>query len=142
MPEYVMNFIRQTPKRLLYLMLGAYWTLIFALTHTPSTTKLPSPQNDKLAHFIAYMGLAFLLGCVVLLKRRPLFTSFTIVMTVSLVYAITDEATQLLVAGRTAELWDVVADMLGAAGGWVASCLVVFLLGKVYCKPAKAQLSE
>jgi len=127
-----MSWLRQNLKGLLYLTLTAYWIFIFCLTHVPSTEKLPGPQNDKLAHFVAYTGLAFLLGFVVLLRRPDVLTAFGIVMTISLLYAISDEALQLLVAGRTAELLDGVADMIGAVCGFVLSFLILTAIKRCY----------
>lgn len=44
--------------RVLGMMLGTYWGVIFMLTHIPKVPSPPGHLNDKGAHFLAYGGLA------------------------------------------------------------------------------------
>ena len=97
--------------------LAVYWAVIFAGTHLPLEVPIQAPKNtDKLVHFAAYFGLAFLLG-LWFASRRPISRrDYAIVLAVAAVYAILDELLQIPV-NRSADVRDFVADILGAAAG-------------------------
>lgn len=103
---------------------------IFYLSHQPGDTLvLPEILDiDKVLHSIAYGVLA---GAALLYlpPENRLHTPWkTALATVvfCLVYGISDEVHQLFIAGREADLLDIVADTFGAAvvsGGWyVRAC--------------------
>lgn len=102
-------------RRILWVTTGAYWVLIFTLTHLPQHHLHGAiVLNDKHLHFLAFGGLAFLLGLTLLLampRRRwvPLF-----VLAVAMAYGAFDERTQMFF-NRTCELGDWLADAAGAA---------------------------
>jgi len=102
-------------KLLDLLALTAYCGLIFWLS---AQEKLPMPEvfsfQDKIAHLIAYFIMAALcwraLRHSIVRKRYLAIISFIFCS----VYGISDEWHQSFVIGRTASIWDWVADSLGA----------------------------
>lgn len=82
------------------------------LSLTPRPPQLSGlPENsDKLAHFAMHFGLAFLLS---------LGWRMEIARPVALGAALALEIGQLLSPGRTASLWDLVANLLGMGAGLI-----------------------
>ncbi len=134
-----MSTMTAMPKRWIgFLMpvVALYWGLMFVGTHLPHID-LPGGSTivsiDKLLHFSGYLGLGFLLSLVVVTSasRRgesellALRKRGYLVLLIIAAYAIFDETTQMLV-GRSCELLDGTADLLGALCGvlivatWVA----------------------
>lgn len=98
-------------RRTLWVVLSAYWLLIFILTHTPGADLPKVKINDKLEHFLAYGmlgGLLYLTGWAVN-PRRPLRSLAIWVWCIGLAYGAIDEWLQALV-GRDCELDDWLAD--------------------------------
>lgn len=99
-----------------------YWLALFTGTHIPINLKPDVPGNDKMQHFLGYGGLAFLLGCLILLqsghsgKRRVMLIG---AMALLALYGAFDELTQLFV-GRSCDLLDWLADLGGSAIGLTA----------------------
>lgn len=96
--------------------LVSYWIFCFLLTHLPlNPAAVPIQGLDKLVHFTLYLGLALLL-----LKAKGLSSPTGDVIRKSLLlivgYSVLDELTQPLV-NRTFEVWDLIADWLGAITG-------------------------
>jgi VanZ family protein len=102
------------------LVLLAYWLLIFVGTHLPSHSIPALGKGDKAIHFAAFGGLAFLLAWAIPSGRRPLSYNIAIAAAIAFVYAVVDELTQLMVPGRSGDVWDVVADSVGIVLGLVA----------------------
>ncbi len=128
-----------SPNRWLGYLLPAavvYWVAMFVGTHLPQI-ELPGGSViisvDKMLHFSGYFGLAFLLSLQVVSsaasrgkpEMHALRTRGFFVLLVIAAYGMFDEWTQLLV-GRSCEMLDWLADILGAATGmlivatWVA----------------------
>ncbi len=97
--------------RLAIVALVVYWIAIFTGTHLPAVVDFSPDVNDKVKHFSAFFGLATLL-CYVSNSER-LFRRFAIIAVVGMGYAAFDEITQKLVAGRTADPYDFLADTVG-----------------------------
>lgn len=95
------------------------WTLtIFVASAMPGATyPQPSvPGIDKLVHAVLFGLLAALLARALRSRTRvsaPLGLAFVL----TIVYGASDEAHQLFVADRSADVWDLVADAVGAASG-------------------------
>ncbi len=113
-----MNSQLKTVRRGLAILLIAYWLAMFVATHVPRVPRELSlmPGGDKSQHLIAYAGLAFLIGSRQsfgdsLGRKRALFV-FGIVA----LYGVIDELTQIPV-GRTADVYDWLADVTGAVVG-------------------------
>jgi VanZ family protein len=109
----------------LWLVLFAgYLLALFAGTHLPRQFASPSlEKSDKLVHFAAYAGLAWLLAMAWQsttgrLNRRHLWFAWLAIVG----FAAVDEVTQLLVH-RDASSIDWLADVLGSATG-----LIVFTI--------------
>jgi VanZ family protein len=120
-------------KSLLFLLATAgYWLVIFGGTHIPGNPLPGGGHRDKVAHFCAYAGLAFLLcGSVACFRRmRPGY--YAAILGLIAVYGIVDELTQLLVPHRTADPLDWLADMSGAI-----FAILSFLLLQRFLFPAK-----
>lgn len=94
--------------------LPAYWVFLFSVTHLPQLRPPVSlPESDKLAHFVAYALLAFLLWRFRESFGRPVSSSFIWLAAVGLVaFAAVDEYTQPFV-GRDASWLDWVCDAAG-----------------------------
>ncbi|AEB11162.1 VanZ family protein [Marinithermus hydrothermalis] len=91
----------------------AYMALIYWVSDRPgSAVGIPAPW-DKLAHALAYAGLGWLLG------RGTGRAGWA--WGIAAAYGVLDELHQARVPGREADLWDGVADALGAGlGVWWA----------------------
>lgn len=101
--------------------LMAYAGLLFALSSLPSVPLEPAwPQGDKLLHLLAYIPLGWLAhGAFAGLRqlgRRPWRLRLAALGAAAL-YAASDEWHQALVPGRTADLADWAADLLGIGAG-------------------------
>jgi VanZ family protein len=106
-------------------LLVVYWLALFVGTHVPRGPHelLPKNVSDKLLHFTAYGGLAFLL-CLNWSLRRPLgWRQFAIVLALLAGFGAFDEITQIPV-GRDCDILDWTADVTGATLGVGAFLLV------------------
>ncbi len=112
-------------RRAAIALLGLYWLALFVGTHIPISLRGMGQGTDKVLHFLAYMGLAFLMSLGVG-GRRPTWRAFVLVMLATLMYAGFDEFSQLLV-GRSCDFWDWIADCCGIGVGlfcyWVATVI-------------------
>ena len=94
----------------------AVWALfIFILSSQPD---VPGAKlflwSDKIGHVLLYMPLGFLLVRAMILKPGPFRKSVVLwAVVLGSLYAVTDEVHQMFVPGRTAELADLMADMIG-----------------------------
>lgn len=98
--------------RLATAVLAIYWLAIFAGTHTPTMPSMMPRISDKILHFSAFFGLATLL-CYVVPVRRSAWRKFGLVALIALTYGAFDELTQSFVRGRSTDLNDYFADVLG-----------------------------
>ncbi len=110
-------------KRPLGWLLAIYWTALFLGTHVPVPSGVLKQGSDKVIHFLAYAGLAFLLS----LWRGP--AKWRTSLVILAVFAVVDEVLQIPV-GRTCDLHDMIADWLGSAFGAAAAWLVVRHAGR------------
>jgi VanZ family protein len=108
-------------------VLGMYWLALFVGTHVPISMKGMGQGGDKILHFLAFTGLAFLMSFGIG-GRRPTWRAFAVVLVVALSYAGFDEFSQLLV-GRHCDFWDWFADCLGTVTGLFAYWVVT-----VFCQ--------
>jgi VanZ family protein len=108
-----------------------FWTLallwaavIFALSSIPGRAfpSVPALGSDKLLHGMVYAvfgGVSFLAARSTWSVRAPWLVIGCTVAAV--LYGLSDEFHQSFVPGRTADLWDVVADAIGGLVGAVAA---------------------
>jgi len=117
--------------RAAFLLAAISWAaLIFYLSSQPSID-MPAlfPGQDKLFHLIAFGTLGFLTtGTLQLLPEGyPTRQVWLVTLTVML-YGILDEFHQYFVPGRSADVYDVLADAIGALlGAWTMYYLVRML---------------
>jgi len=104
-------------ERLIGLLLACYWIAMFIGTHMPMPRlETMPPQSDKLMHFGAYAGLAFLLSLWIAARGRLTAWTPLLVWLTTAVYAVADELLQIPVY-RTADVIDGAADFLGSLTG-------------------------
>ncbi len=87
------------------------------------------PGGDKLGHFLILGGFAFVLNhalrCrTVTLGGKPVLLGSLVVLAL----AAAEETSQLVIPGRTFDLFDLAADALG-----------IWFLGRLSCRPAAAK---
>ncbi|MEM9585832.1 MAG: VanZ family protein [Planctomycetota bacterium] len=119
--------IRILNVRLGIFVLAAYWLLIFAGTHLPSPPDVAAQLSDKSKHFIAYLGLTWLLCYVT--QSSHAARRFTTIAVVASAYAVLDELTQGFVPGRQPDVWDLLADLAGILAG-----LSVYLFARIFSR--------
>ncbi len=103
--------------------LAVFWVLLLVGTHwPPSASSPPFNLSDKLLHFVAYSGLAFLLTWVLSIRTPPTWERAALVISICCLAGALDEITQPW-TGRTTELYDWYADVAGAIAG-----VAVFML--------------
>jgi len=100
----------------------SFWAAIFVGTHVPSPDLGDLPRHsDKLMHFVAYAGLAFLLGLWRGVLRELTARDYAVVFAITAAYAVADELLQLIPAlNRTCDPIDVLADCIGSLCGLAA----------------------
>ncbi|MDR0290966.1 MAG: VanZ family protein [Treponema sp.] len=104
------------------LIAGTIWIL-------SAQSILPQPKGiigfDKVAHFLAYGALGVAVGLwfsPAFWKRRPALALLLITL-IGSAYGASDEFHQYFVPGRDCDVWDWVADTLGAFAGALAVML-------------------
>jgi VanZ family protein len=113
------------------LIAGAIWFL-------SSQSILPQPKGilgfDKLQHLIAYLVLAGAAGFWISPEfwRQRRFLALLLVVLVSSVYGAIDEAHQFFTPGRDCNVWDWIADTIGAILGAAGIMWVnTYILNKI-----------
>lgn len=105
--------------RIATILLAAYWCLLFIATHIPKAPSLHIQHIDKVFHFLAYAGLAFLLAwSLPTIPNHPIL-NILLAAFISISYGVVDECLQIPV-GRTADILDWIADSVGAVSGLMA----------------------
>ena len=100
------------------LFLGVYWSALALGTHWPHMSHHATVQyNDKLAHYVGYAGLAFLISVFWSIRRRISWRAILVILVLCMAYGVLDELSQMLVPGRSAQVADWVADSVGALSG-------------------------
>jgi VanZ family protein len=82
-------------------------------------------NSDKPLHWLAYLGLAVLVVRALAggLPRRISHGVAAAAAAITIAYGATDEVHQMFVPGRTADVYDLMADAAGAVAGTIA-CVV------------------
>ncbi len=105
---------------LLLAILVGFWTAMFTGTHVPHLPLDAFPANfDKVLHWSANCGLAFLIAVWLSTGRRVGLKELGGILGVVCAYAIFDELSQVPV-GRDCEFLDAVADCAGGMTGLAA----------------------
>jgi VanZ family protein len=101
----------------LWVPVVAYMTVIF---YASSLTDPPVPSNtDKPLHWLAYLGLSVLVvRALAGGLPRPISRGIAAAaVAITVTYGATDEVHQMFVPGRTADVYDLMADAAGALVG-------------------------
>lgn len=104
-----------------------YWLAIFIGTHIPGSS-VPKLGNDKILHFGAFGGLAFLVAWALPTREGRAHIQGLITLGLIVGYAMIDELTQYFIPGRNCSLGDFIADAIGAVIGLTAYFLCKALL--------------
>lgn len=114
------KYLEKHHKYLFNIPLIIYWLILFLLTSLPSSSAITIGVSDKIGHFGAYGLLSgilylnlFFQNKFKVLKKYP--ATFTVL--IASFYGLLDELHQLFVPGRSAEIFDWVADFSGAVVG-------------------------
>lgn len=111
------NSAKRYVRTLALWVLVVYWIALFIGTHVPpSDVPNLGRHGDKVLHFGAYAGLAFLACSLFWARAWPLRATVLLVVPMLLGYGVLDEFLQMFV-GRNAEVWDWVADTIGVLIG-------------------------
>ncbi len=112
-------------RRVAITVLSIYWLALFLGTHLPLSGKGMGDHGDKLIHFLAFAGLAFLMS-VGIGGRHPTWRAYLVVLSACALYGGFDEFSQLFV-GRHCDVWDWIADVGGTATGLLAYWIVTLV---------------
>ncbi|NOX17310.1 MAG: hypothetical protein GXO87_03395 [Chlorobi bacterium] len=127
------QILSERKKQLVYFPLLFYWLLLFVATTLPSKALPSLGVSDKIEHFFAYMVLAFLVLLTFHFQEKiESFHIYPVLSTIAIVsiYGLLDELHQNLIPGRDPEVYDWVANFLGAVVG-------VIILNYLFLKPLK-----
>ena len=126
--SHLINRMQHRPLRYLFLLLALAWAgVIYYLSSQPGTdTPLLFPFQDKLYHAVVFAILGFL-GMGTMKADTHGYQAWQVRMITALVilYAILDEFHQRFVPGRTADVFDVMADVTGGLLGIWLMCTLV-----------------
>lgn len=109
-------------RKVMIVALALYWPTLFILAHIPMPDVLTRARmSDKSVHYLMYMILTMLLWSVFAPYSRVLWRKALPwrILAVVTVYALLDEYLQQFVRGRSADVRDLVADLLGAFAGLI-----------------------
>jgi VanZ family protein len=101
-------------RRPLLIITGAYWALIFTLTHLPPRALPHVRLSDKIEHLLAYGCLGGLLFLTLWLTRPRIAQLGILVLAIGMAYGAIDEWLQIPV-GRDCDLLDWFSDTTGVA---------------------------
>jgi VanZ family protein len=130
-PGLVSFFTRNAVLRRLpaLLVMAGIWFL-------SSQTTLPKPKGplgiDKVQHFIAYFALAAAIGLWFSSSKSPKrqWKLFLASAAIASVYGVVDEIHQYFVPGRDCNVWDWLADSVGAVFGGLALLFLFRAIGR------------
>lgn len=113
--------------KLRYILLtAAYCGAIFWLSSGPIPIEVDMPiaSSDKLAHFVVYGGLAAIVSVGLRRSNERVSTrvQFLMPLVFASLYGVSDEIHQAFVPSREFDLFDMIADALGAAAMQVFLC--------------------
>lgn len=107
-------------RKMMILALALYWPALFIVAHIPVPPRVvQAHMSDKSLHYLMYMMLTVLLWSAIEPYSRASWRRATpwLILAMAGVYAIVDEYLQQFVRGRSADIRDFGADMLGASVG-------------------------
>lgn len=108
--------------------MAAYWIILFIATTLPAASMPSFGVVDKVNHLSAYFILAILLFLTLLFQQKvPLSLNKVAgyALIICSLYGMLDEAHQIFIPGRSAELLDLFADIIGAGLGVLFMIILV-----------------
>jgi VanZ family protein len=121
------KYLEKNKKYFVYAPLVVYWLILFIGTSLPAQTVPQFGVKDKVEHFLAYMILTFLLSInfliqdkIKIFRQKPFLFSFLL----GSGYGVLDEVHQLIIPGRSCELLDLTADIIGSILGIILSYIL------------------
>jgi VanZ family protein len=110
----------------------AHMALIFFLSSI-THADMPGGISDKVAHFLVYGLLGFLILRALSGGSLNGMTAVRAIAAVVLagLYGVTDEIHQFFVPGRNSDVLDIVADTLGAGGAVALICMLRYVVAAV-----------
>ncbi|HVO74015.1 MAG TPA: VanZ family protein [Ignavibacteriaceae bacterium] len=125
----MLKFLEKHKVFLVFLPLIIYWIALFVGTSIP-VQAIPSifEFGDKLEHMSAYAGLSILLNLTIAFQNKfgnikTKHNLYTFLAAAS--YGIIDELHQIFIPGRSCELLDFVADLIGISLGLIILNLIM-----------------
>ncbi len=118
----LLNKIYKKRKLYIYLPLIIYWLIIFIGTSIPGGSIPSIGVSDKFKHLGAYFFLTILLCLAFYLQERfPFIKRYHLQssLIVTSVYGVIDEIHQIFIPGRSCDIYDWIADFIGAILGVV-----------------------
>ena len=94
------------------------WAVVILVISTVPVPAVGAPEGtDKGVHGLLYLVLGFLAGRSLLGERLVPLWQLLVLVVVLAAFGAVDEAHQMMLAGRTADIRDWIADVLGALAG-------------------------
>ncbi len=116
------KFIEKYKVKVLYIPFAIYWMVLFTLTTLPGKDLPKVGWSDKVSHFVAYCGLAVFLNIFLMLQnKKKLFKekAWMFTLLIGATYAMLDEFHQLVIPGRSCDIKDWTADVIGLLLGLI-----------------------
>lgn len=114
-------------ERIAFRIAAVVWAIIIfvASSVTLTTTAEPLPEGDKIVHIAVYAILAYFLLCGWCVDKNKTLRKkeVVVVLTVIILYGLSDEFHQSFVPGRQPSWYDVLADGVGGLLGLLALAL-------------------
>ena len=130
----MLKYIEKRKVLLVYIPLVLYWVLLLIATSLPANDIPALGLYDKFYHLGAYTVLSFFLYLTLIYQKKSKFLfekAGIATIIVTSVYGALDEVHQIFVPGRSAEILDWAADLIGACLG----VYIVYLMIKRFKYP-------
>jgi VanZ family protein len=124
------KFIEKYKVKVIYIPFVIYWMILFTLTTLPGKDLPDVGINDKISHFTAYCGLAVFLNIFLMVQNKKKILKekawmFALIFGAS--YAMIDELHQLFIPGRSCDVLDWTADVIGLLLGLLVVKILMIL---------------
>lgn len=123
-------------KKIKYLAPSIVFASLIFIISNQENIKLPEigfDLIDKFLHFFAYLifGLTIFWAIFNLYSEKNTRTKFVYLLIIGTIYALTDELHQSYIPGRTFDIFDIVADILGICASYLVFGYVVKLIKSI-----------
>ena len=118
-------------RKITTIVLAFYWPVLFVFAHIPIPQVVRAADvSDKSLHFLGYLVLVYLLWFAVRGDEKVNWRNVGPwwILAIMALYGVLDEWTQNYVAGRTCDVQDFLADVVGTVGGLVLFLVFTFCL--------------